>query len=824
MKKVDYKLISLVATAGLIFSQLALPVAQVASTTGHAETHQSPSGERASPASNNSVSKETEKTQSEPTAVSTTQTGDITVTLDTEKSAEGFEKATASLASLETSDATKRNDQDLDKLSQELKKQSLKITDAQIIDLTNLPISENLGVALTFKEGLALAGLTEKDKNLKIGILTSESDEVSVVDAEKVTLTDKEEGQAQKVEKLSYKGKATQPSTRIIIARTKGLSDRTKLDLKNYGKLVLDGTTEQEKTDQLSPYRKPVTIKVLQPKKDTIESTFESADFEEVKTFEHLFVWQKDLSIIDYLSDDYQVVKTEYQKANAKTFETKEMLYGDYEAVNHARDDNISENVVKVYLRSSKPLELAPMLPAKGTTLAPRSFRSALSGREEGKKTKRSRFKRSLLPTPKPRSARNKRSVQLRSVEPKVDKSNIEHHKRIDYLGDGDNNPDTTIDDTVKDKEELEDLYRLYLDMTGTKEALDVLVVVDKSGSMQEGIESVEKYRYQKIEWNKYYRNWYYTGYELFDNNQGQSFYRDKYTLYRFEKKVVVSSGAKRDSVVKQNLLGEMGLLQKMLNINPENNIAVIGFQGSVEYKEGNWQLNNSKKGGIFQPKIEDSIDAEVLQKWGHAVNITSDQLTALNNNGTNYHAALLKASELLQEVAKNGRRKVMIFISDGVPTFYFGNDGYRKGSGSSNQEDNILQSQKGTKIAINEFKDRNPGVTTYSLGVSKDINSNTASSSPVVLQYLSGEEHYRAITKADELKNTLGKIIEASQISDLEISDTLSNYVDFYKKKSEIKVVRKSKLENRVDVLYEKGQLTSEGTGIIKAVKFEEQ
>ncbi|WP_054278744.1 DUF7604 domain-containing protein [Streptococcus phocae] len=815
MKKIDYKLISLVATAGLIFSQLALPVAQVASMTEHVETHQNPSGQRASPSSADLAPKEPEKARSSPTVVSTKQTGDITVTLDAEKSAEGFEKATASLASLETSDATKRNDQDLDKLSQELKKQSLKITDAQIIDLTNLPASDNLGVTLTFKDGLALAGLTEKDKNLKIGILTNESDEVSVVDAEKVALA-KEEGQAQKVTKLSYKGKVTQPSTRIIIARTTKLQEKTELDLEDYGKLVLDGTTEQEKTDQLSPYRKPVTIKVLQPKEDTIESTFESADFEEVETIKNLFVWQKEFTIIDYLSDDYKVVKTEYQKANTETFETKEMLYGNYEAVNHARDGKYSENVIKVYLRSSKPLDLAPMLPAK----VARSFGSAQSGGEDGKTVKRSRFKRSLLQAPVPRSARNKRSVQPRSVEPekKVDKGNIEHHKQIDYLGDSGDNKDTTVDDNPKDKEELEDLYRLYLDMTGTKEALDVLVVVDRSGSMKEPLGSDIKYEYQHYEMTQY--GWDNKGVVNFNEFKGYSYYPNNTSIYYYKKRVNVDKSGARDRVVENALLGTSGLLQKFLDINSENRLAVIGFQGSVEYPKGIWQ--KTANGGFYQPLIEDSNDAEVLKEWGSSAYLEPHKLGARINNGTNYHAALLKASEMFKAVKNDDRRKIMIFISDGVPTFYFGENRYRHGNGSAADINNVIASQTGTNVAIDNFRKDNPQVTTYSLGVSKDINKETASSSPVVLRYLSGKDYYYGITKTGEIENTLSTIVENSKISELKISDNLSRYVDYYQKQPDVKVTRKLKTNDKVEVLYENKSVTEIGKEVIQEVKFD--
>ncbi|MGT2729055.1 VWA domain-containing protein [Streptococcus phocae subsp. salmonis] len=803
--KIHHKLISLVATAGLIFSQLALPVAQIASTTGHAETHQSQSGERASPAGSDPVSKETKKTQSSPTAVSTTQSGDIIVTLDGEKSAD----ALASLASLKTAEDTKRNDQDLDKLSQELKKQSLKITDAQIIDLTNLPVSENLGVTLSFKEGLALAGLTEKEeKNLKIGILTSESDEVSVVDAEKVALA-KEEGQAQKVKELSYKGKTTQPNTRIIITRTTKLQEKTELDLKNYGKLVLDGTTEQEKTDQLSPYRKPVTIKVLQPKKGTIESTFESTDFEEVETIKNLFVWQKDFTIIDYLSDDYKVVKTEYQKANAETFETKEMLYGDYEAVNHARDGKYSENVVKVYLRSSQPLELAPMLPAKVATPGPRSFKSALSGGEEGKKAKRSRFKRSLLPPLEPRSARSRRSIE--PMKKSGYKGDLAYHKQIDYLGDGVENPDTTID---KNNPDLEDLYRLYLDITGKALPLDVLIVVDRSASMKEPLGSDFWYLYQRYSY--YGGRWYTYGTTLLKENKGSHYTEGGY-YYSFIRRVNKDTSAPRDQAVKNALLGDKGLIKKILDINSENQVAVIGFQGKTDYAKEDGIFNNFG-GKIYQPYLSKQKDADVIAEWGKTNFLDDSKLSYMKDNGTNYDAGLLLANTMLKQVAGRSSKKIMIFISDGVPTFYLGPQ-HREGTGRAIPE-NVIAVQPHAQDAIDQFKSQNKDLVIYSLGVSEDINGETESSSPVVLKYLSENERYRSITDTETLEKTFNTIVDESKVSKVSITDELSKNIVYYGNQPDLKVTRKSNA-GEIEDLFVKQELTLKGKEVLESVDF---
>lgn len=56
-------------------------------------------------------------------------------------------------------------------------------------------------------------------------------------------------------------------------------------------------------------------------------------------------------------------------------------------------------------------------------------------------------------------------------------------HKTIDAFRDGDENPDTDLDNQEIDQT---DLYRLYLDaqLSGESKPIDLLIVVDQSGSM----------------------------------------------------------------------------------------------------------------------------------------------------------------------------------------------------------------------------------------------------------------------------------------------------------------------------------------------------
>ena len=60
----------------------------------------------------------------------------------------------------------------------------------------------------------------------------------------------------------------------------------------------------------------------------------------------------------------------------------------------------------------------------------------------------------------------------------------------------------------------------------------------------------------------------------------------------------------------------------------------------------------------------------------------------SMDNQGTNVHAGLIKAEELLKN-SGNDTQKIVILLSDGEPTYYIGTDNKRHGMGSSdNYED----------------------------------------------------------------------------------------------------------------------------------------
>ena len=106
--------------------------------------------------------------------------------------------------------------------------------------------------------------------------------------------------------------------------------------------------------------------------------------------------------------------------------------------------------------------------------------------------------------------------------------------------------------------------------------------------------------------------------------------------------------------------------------------------------------------------------DANIQCGW---TNDASKLVSSLPNNpsgGTNYQAGLLKANELLGK-ARSGATTVVIFVSDGNPTYYYNNDGYTEGDGSNYDHDAMRAAQNEVKkLAATYF---------FKVGVGKNTN-----------------------------------------------------------------------------------------------------
>ncbi len=342
------------------------------------------------------------------------------------------------------------------------------------------------------------------------------------------------------------------------------------------------------------------------------------------------------------------------------------------------------------------------------------------------------------------------------------DTPQFEHNKTIDYLNDGDINPDTSLSG--------EDYYRLYLDMTGKQEPIDLLIVVDGSGSMN---------------------------------------------------KTDMEGSMRRDDAITKFLNGSTtstnsnGFIQYFLGLNSDNKVSVIQFYGNTnEYGRGRGMISTSYPGA--------STDSRILQDWTGTRTFVSCRNQ--NNNGTNYEAGLKLATDQFSKVSGDGRRKIMIFMSDGVPTFFLvdqndvgtypapsltnANIGQRWGNGIYSDTNNYPYCKEPSKTAFNDFISSNPGVTVFTIGVSNDISatSQDESQSPEVLEYMASRgngQFFSVSSSMTELKLKLESIFYPKGVT---ITDELSQYVRYYSDQPDVKVTMTNLLTGEETVLWQNG------------------
>lgn len=340
----------------------------------------------------------------------------------------------------------------------------------------------------------------------------------------------------------------------------------------------------------------------------------------------------------------------------------------------------------------------------------------------------------------------------------------LEHNKRIDYLGDGVTNSDTTV--VQNHKSDVKDLYRIYVDVTGKeikKQPFDILFVIDRSSSMKE---------------------------------------RDMYSTR-------TNSYVRRDEAASEMLngyTGKKGLLRELLDLNPGNQVSVISFFG-------------------YRPNTNYRDDAKIERDWGR--NSANVDISAMNEQGTNYSAGLAQASDMFNEpaVKNNGHRKLMVFVSDGVPTFYVDDNEVRHGWGDPERYAEV--SREPTRKRINKFIAAHKDVMIHSVGVSRDINGATPTSNPDLLKYMAKKSggQYIGVYNNANLYEEVKKLLEANMVNVLNITDELSDSVEIYNAQPDVRVVRTEKATGREVVLYDNGVSTAANTNnghkIIESVTF---
>lgn len=334
----------------------------------------------------------------------------------------------------------------------------------------------------------------------------------------------------------------------------------------------------------------------------------------------------------------------------------------------------------------------------------------------------------------------------------------VKRSKYIDAFRDGASNPDTTLDDTAS-KDEKKDLYRLYLDVSAAAalKPIDLMVVVDRSGSMQ---------------------------YRLSSDSTSTS-----------------DSDPQRAATVEKILKGDDGLISKFLNQNPENMVSVVSFYGAASNSYSSNNGNSSSS--TYQPYVSNRAytqDAQVERDWISASDWADDStldVSYKNSNGTNYSAGFGVAKDQFNKssVSGNGHEKVMIFLSDGEPTFannpIDGSTSTRYGNGLTSTGQNTSVIDTHTKNMFTSFNSlTNDDVTTYCIAI--------GGASTAILEEMvsagNGGKLYQS-SSYDEIYSAFEEIMlnGSGKYTNFAIDDVLSKYVNFADN-VDLKVV----LENR--------------------------
>ena len=346
-----------------------------------------------------------------------------------------------------------------------------------------------------------------------------------------------------------------------------------------------------------------------------------------------------------------------------------------------------------------------------------------------------------------------------------------EIHKRIDALRDGVTNPDSP-----HTNEDLTDLYRLYLDykVKSLQEAngVDLLFVIDHSGSMN------------NTAW------------------QGNPY---------------------RAPAVEAALNDEDGLISEFLDMNEKNQWAAVGFKGPDGAKNYYWSLGNPWGPATELSAYNAGINgSEVLSSGGknyvftrNDASQTGGKNVTLADEGanilTNYTAGFWRAEQFLlkQGVKDDGRKKVIVFISDGIPTLHIDcPNGTLNGAGTANGSPYYRDAYGGCPDqTLTEFgyfvNDMTKNGYTfgenlefYTIGFGGTMQTESGSQLlNSMLDRAYGEDnhsgHFMTIsdattnnynTTAETLKNDLRTIMGMNEtFSNIVIQDDLSSYVDLY-------------------------------------------
>lgn len=207
---------------------------------------------------------------------------------------------------------------------------------------------------------------------------------------------------------------------------------------------------------------------------------------------------------------------------------------------------------------------------------------------------------------------------------------------------------------------------------------------------------------------------------------------------------------------VKQLLTKENGIVDKIFAKNGNvNSVAMVSFAGKDETKTTDWYSNSEK--GTFEDKV-------------NALNATG---------GTNWTYAMIKAQEVMNQRKNSSNEKVVIFLSDGEPTYSYKN-GRQTGRGNYTDESYYEDAAAQVTGSLSDAKI----YSVYLTSGTKD-GMETFSQKVKNSELVDGTSLDRAMTEI------LNKVIPTYK--NVIITDQLSQYVDFAEAIPTITVTKKT-------------------------------
>lgn len=193
------------------------------------------------------------------------------------------------------------------------------------------------------------------------------------------------------------------------------------------------------------------------------------------------------------------------------------------------------------------------------------------------------------------------------------------------------------------------------------------------------------------------------------------------------------------------------GIIDQILNANAKNAVAYVSFAGVDETKTTDWYT--AKNSTTFKNKVN-NLKAE---------------------GGTNWTYAMQKADSVLSN-RTNNNKKVVIFLSDGKPTYSINSRGYEYGHGNATDEAYYTEAINAVKNS-SKLKDVDQFYSVY-------LTSGTQSGMETFHNGINQTVKGAAIVdgSGNNLGNALSSIINQviPTYKDVVITDTLSDYVEF--------------------------------------------